>query len=120
MELARRPRATTGVAYSFGGYFFPVFRLGPALYDWVEKRRIYKLYSELKHLEDRRFSGRESAHPGCCGCGNLQCAEGHLRYLLHHMSGSGEFMGPGQPVLGRSRRLDTVDIHGPIQERIAV
>jgi hypothetical protein len=31
---------------------FPAFRLAPALYDWAERRRIYRLYSELKRLED--------------------------------------------------------------------
>jgi len=33
----------------------PVLRLAPALYDWVERRRVYKLYSELKRLEDEMF-----------------------------------------------------------------
>jgi len=31
---------------------FPLFRLAPAVYDWAERRRIYRLYSELKRLED--------------------------------------------------------------------
>ena len=31
---------------------FPLFRLAPAVYDWLERRRIYRLYSELKRLED--------------------------------------------------------------------
>jgi TRAP-type uncharacterized transport system substrate-binding protein len=31
---------------------FPLFRLLPPLYDWFERRRIYKLYAELKRLED--------------------------------------------------------------------
>jgi hypothetical protein len=31
---------------------FPVFRLAPTLYDWFERKRIYRLYSELKRLED--------------------------------------------------------------------
>ena len=31
---------------------FPLFRLAPSVYDWVERRRVYRLYSELKHLED--------------------------------------------------------------------
>ena len=34
---------------------FPVFRLAPAVYDWAERRRIYRLYSELKRLEDEMF-----------------------------------------------------------------
>jgi hypothetical protein len=31
---------------------FPFFRLAPAIYDWVETRRVYKLYSELTCVED--------------------------------------------------------------------
>jgi TRAP-type uncharacterized transport system substrate-binding protein len=31
---------------------FPLFRLAPSAYDWFEKRRVYKLYGELKRLED--------------------------------------------------------------------
>ena len=34
---------------------FPLFRLAPSLYDWFERRRIYRLYSELKRLEDEMF-----------------------------------------------------------------
>ena len=33
----------------------PAFRLAPSVYDWVERRRIYRLYSELKCLEDEMF-----------------------------------------------------------------
>jgi hypothetical protein len=31
---------------------FPVLRLVPSFYDWIERRRVYRLYTELKHLED--------------------------------------------------------------------
>ena len=31
---------------------FPLFRLAPSIYDWVEKRPVYRLYSELKRLEE--------------------------------------------------------------------
>lgn len=31
---------------------FPLMRVAPSIYDWAEKRRIYRLYSELKRLED--------------------------------------------------------------------
>jgi hypothetical protein len=31
---------------------FPLFRIAPSIYDWVERRRGYRLYSELKRLED--------------------------------------------------------------------
>jgi len=34
---------------------FPLLRLAPTIYDWVEKRRVYGLYSELKGLEDEMF-----------------------------------------------------------------
>ena len=30
----------------------PLLRVAPAIYDWAEKRRIYKFYSELIRLED--------------------------------------------------------------------
>jgi len=33
----------------------PLFRLAPVIYDWFEKRRIYKFYSELRLLEDEMF-----------------------------------------------------------------
>jgi len=31
---------------------FPLFRFAPSIYDWFERRRVYKLYAELKRLED--------------------------------------------------------------------
>ncbi|HXW15378.1 MAG TPA: TAXI family TRAP transporter solute-binding subunit [Terriglobia bacterium] len=31
---------------------YPLFRFAPTIYDWLERKRIYRLYSELKHLED--------------------------------------------------------------------
>ena len=34
---------------------YPRFRPAPAIYDWVERRRVYRLYSELKRLEDEIF-----------------------------------------------------------------
>jgi hypothetical protein len=39
---------------------FPVLRLAPVVYDWAEKRRVYKLYAELKSLEDE-ISHREAS-----------------------------------------------------------
>jgi TRAP-type uncharacterized transport system substrate-binding protein len=33
----------------------PVLRLAPAIYDWAEKRRIYRYYDELRRLEDEMF-----------------------------------------------------------------
>jgi TRAP-type uncharacterized transport system substrate-binding protein len=34
---------------------FPLLRLAPTIYDWLERRRVYSLYSELKALEDEMF-----------------------------------------------------------------
>ena len=34
---------------------YPLFRFAPTVYDWMEKRRVYQLYSELKRLEDEMF-----------------------------------------------------------------
>jgi len=31
---------------------YPLFRFAPTIYDWLERRRVYRLYSELKRLED--------------------------------------------------------------------
>jgi TRAP-type uncharacterized transport system substrate-binding protein len=31
---------------------YPLFRLVPTIYNWVENRRVYKLFSELRRLED--------------------------------------------------------------------
>jgi len=35
------------------GVLFPVLRFAPAIYGWLGQRRVYKLYSELKRLEDQ-------------------------------------------------------------------
>jgi len=35
---------------------YPLSRFAPTVYDWLEKRRIYRLYSELKRLEDEMLS----------------------------------------------------------------
>ena len=34
---------------------YPLFRFAPTIYDWVERRRVNRLYSELKRLEDEMF-----------------------------------------------------------------
>ena len=34
------------------GFLFPLLRFSPTLYGWAQRRRIYKLYSELKTLEE--------------------------------------------------------------------
>lgn len=33
----------------------PVFRFTPAIYGWLERRRVYRLYTELRHIEDEMF-----------------------------------------------------------------
>jgi len=40
------------MACSFDCCSVSLFRLAPTIYDWAEKRRIYKLHAELKQLED--------------------------------------------------------------------
>jgi TRAP transporter TAXI family solute receptor len=43
--------------------FYPLFRIAPALYGWGMRRRIFRLYGELKFLEgdlERRNSGEEA------------------------------------------------------------
>jgi len=45
------------------GAFYPIFRIAPALYGWGMRRRIFRLYGELKFLEgdlDRRDSGEDA------------------------------------------------------------
>ena len=45
------------------GAFYPLFRIAPALYGWGMRRRIFRLYGELKFLEgdlDRRDSAGEA------------------------------------------------------------
>ena len=44
---------------------FPVFRLAPTVYDWAEKRRVYRLYAELKRLENEMLfaaNGKNREH----------------------------------------------------------
>ena len=33
----------------------PVLRFAPEIYDWLEKRRVYRLYSELRRIEEEMF-----------------------------------------------------------------
>jgi TRAP-type uncharacterized transport system substrate-binding protein len=43
---------------------FPLMRVAPSMYDWMEKRRIYRLYSELKRFEDEvLFAGPGRTSP---------------------------------------------------------
>lgn len=36
----------------FVAVLYPLLRFAPTIYDWVESRRVYRLYAELKRLED--------------------------------------------------------------------
>jgi TRAP-type uncharacterized transport system substrate-binding protein len=40
----------------FLAVLYPMLRLAPAIYGWAERRRVYRLYSELKRLEDELVS----------------------------------------------------------------
>ena len=42
------------------GVAYPLLRFSPAIYSWVQHRRIYKLYSELMVLEDEIVSARSN------------------------------------------------------------
>jgi hypothetical protein len=45
------------------GAFYPLFRVAPALYGWGMRRRIFRLYGELKFLErdlERSDSGEDA------------------------------------------------------------
>jgi TRAP-type uncharacterized transport system substrate-binding protein len=42
---------------------FPILRIAPAIYNWAESSRVYRLYSELKLLEDEMgFAPHGAAH----------------------------------------------------------
>ena len=60
---------------------FPLFRIAPPIYDWVERRRVYRLYSDLKRLEDELFY---SAHRG--GDKDLLERLDRLEYRASHLS----------------------------------
>lgn len=42
---------------------YPLLRFAPAIYSWMERRRVYRLYSELRRLEDGMFSTTASRSP---------------------------------------------------------
>ncbi|HEY1471099.1 MAG TPA: TAXI family TRAP transporter solute-binding subunit [Candidatus Acidoferrum sp.] len=46
------------------GFVYPLLRFSPLIYSWVRRRRVYRLYSELKSLEEglatARMSDREN------------------------------------------------------------
>jgi hypothetical protein len=45
------------------GVIFPLLRFAPAIYGWVARRRVYRLYSDLKSLEDQLAAVPPSATP---------------------------------------------------------
>jgi hypothetical protein len=46
------------------GIIYPLFRLVPALYGWIMRRRIFSLYGELKFLEaEIELRGVDKAGP---------------------------------------------------------
>jgi len=62
------------------GAFYPLFRLAPALYGWGMRRRIFRLYGELKFLErdlERRGSGEGAGDL----VGHLDRLEGRANHL---------------------------------------
>lgn len=52
------------------GFVYPVLRFSPLVYSWVQRRRVYRLYSELKMLED-----------GVAAATNNQDSESFIRQL---------------------------------------
>lgn len=44
------------------GFLYPVLRFSPTIYGWVQRHRIYRLYTELKTLEDGLASGIGHQH----------------------------------------------------------
>jgi len=66
------------------GAFYPVFRIAPALYGWGMRRRIFRLYGELKFLEgdlDRRDPA-EDAGDLVAQLDSLEGRANHLRVPL--------------------------------------
>jgi TRAP transporter TAXI family solute receptor len=46
------------------GVMYPLLRFLPAAYAWAMRRRVFKLYGELKYLEDQLFSRSEQQDVG--------------------------------------------------------
>ena len=46
------------------GVMYPLLRFLPAAYAWAMRRRVFKLYGELKYLEDQLFSRSEKQDVG--------------------------------------------------------
>lgn len=60
---------------------FPLLRIAPSIYDWAERSRVYRLYSELKRLED------EMSYPAYRGGGqDLLERLDRLEHQASHLS----------------------------------
>jgi len=62
------------------GAFYPLFRIAPALYGWGMRRRIFRLYGELKFLEGD-LEGRDSAEGAVDLAEKLERLEGRANHL---------------------------------------
>jgi len=62
------------------GAFYPIFRIAPALYGWVMRRRIFRLYGELKFLEGD-LERRDSAEDAGDLVTQLDSLEGRANHL---------------------------------------
>ena len=62
------------------GAFYPLFRVAPALYGWGMRRRIFRLYGELKFLE-RDLDRRDSAEAAGDLVGHLDRLEERANHL---------------------------------------
>jgi hypothetical protein len=62
------------------GAFYPLFRVAPALYGWGMRRRIFRLYGELKFLE-ADLERRDSAEAAGDLVGHLDRLEERANHL---------------------------------------
>jgi hypothetical protein len=62
------------------GVAYPLLRLAPALYGWGMRRRIFRLYGELKFIEvELDARGRDAAQDLLVRLGRLEERANHLR-----------------------------------------
>jgi TRAP transporter TAXI family solute receptor len=61
--LAVRANQALVLLIPLAGVVYPLLRIVPALYAWTMRRRVYKLYRDLKHIEQEleSSSGRDGA-----------------------------------------------------------
>jgi TRAP-type uncharacterized transport system substrate-binding protein len=62
------------------GVVYPLLRFSPVLYSWFQNQRIYKLYSELMHLEDQMASSSPQQTAEVIDCLD------HLEQRASHLS----------------------------------